>query len=94
MNGQQNQIQIRARDEDLRGVYSNIMQVSHTREEFVLDFFNIIADKGTLVSRVILSPGHLKRMVKVLEDSVKKYEDKIGKIEAAEAPKEELGFKS
>jgi len=35
----QQQIQIKAKDEDLKGSYSNLMQILHTKEEFILDFF-------------------------------------------------------
>ena len=34
----QQQIQIKAKDEDLKGIYSNLMQILHTKEEFILDF--------------------------------------------------------
>jgi len=36
---QPKQIQIKAQDEELKGKYSNLMQITHTQEEFVLDFF-------------------------------------------------------
>ncbi len=87
------QIQIRASDADLKGVYSNVMQVVHTQEEFMLDFFNIVGSTGVLSTRVILSPGHLKRMIQALEENMKKYEGHFGKISPAEAPTEEIGFK-
>jgi hypothetical protein len=87
------QIQIRASDADLKGVYSNVMQVVHTQEEFILDFFNIVGSTGVLSTRVILSPGHLKRMIQVLEENMKKYEGLFGKILPTEAPTEEIGFK-
>jgi len=87
------QIQIRASDENLKGVYSNVMQVIHTQEEFILDFFNIVGSTGVLSTRVILSPGHLKRMIQALEENMKKYEGHFGKILPAEAPTEEIGFK-
>jgi len=93
---QQQQIQIRASDADLKGVYSNSMRVTHTQEEFVLDFFNImLADNsGILVSRIITSPGHFKRMIQALQDNLQKYESHFRKIEAAEGPEEsEIGFR-
>ncbi len=37
---QPNQIQIKATDEKLKGEYSNVMQIMHTKEEFVMDFLN------------------------------------------------------
>lgn len=91
---QQQQIQIRASDTDLKGIYSNTMRVTHTQEEFVLDFLNVLPPAGQLVSRVITSPGHFKRMIQALQDNLQKYESRFGKIEAAENPKEgEIGFK-
>jgi hypothetical protein len=86
------QIKIKAKDEDLKGVYSNLMQVSHTKEEFVLDFFLALPPEGILVSRVIMSPGHLKRMIKALQNNVGKYEEKFGKIEEAKTPDAKIGF--
>ena len=89
---QQKQLPIGAAPEDLKGRYSNLMQIAHTQEEFVLDFFNIVAGSGALVARVTLSPGHLKRIVKTLEINFKKYEDKFGATEAAEEPENKIGF--
>jgi len=87
------QIQIKAGDAEIKGVYSNVMEVKHTREEFCLDFLNIIPPFGALTARVIVSPGHMKRMIKVLEENLKKYESGFGAIEEAEEPKKpNIGF--
>lgn len=91
---QQKQIQIKAQDQDLKGSYSNSMQITHTQDEFVLDYFLVLPPQGTLASRVILSPGHLKRMLAALQDNLEKYEGKFGKIQQAEAPEAPLGFSS
>ena len=40
---QQAQIQIKASDDELKGKYSNISKVMHTREDFVIDFLNILS---------------------------------------------------
>ena len=79
-------IQIIAGDEDLKGRYANQMSVSHTGEEFVLDFFAVTPSsggqaRGTLVSRVVTSPPHFKRIVAALEDNLEKYEAQFGEIE-------------
>ena len=89
---QPQQIKIKVRDEDLKGVYSNLMQVWHAKEEFLLDFFLVSPPEGILVSRVLLSPGHLKRMIRALEENVAKYEGKFGKIVEAEVPEVPIGF--
>ncbi|MBN1862074.1 MAG: DUF3467 domain-containing protein, partial [Dehalococcoidales bacterium] len=80
--------------ESLRGgVYSNNMLVTHTKEEFVLDFMMVAPPAGMVTARVIVSPGHMKRMVSALTENLKKYEAKFGKLaEAAEPPKTTMGF--
>lgn len=89
---QQKQIQIKAHDDELKGKYSNLMQITHTQEEFMLDFFLVVPPQGSLTSRVILSPGHLKRITKALQDNIEKYEGKFGKIQEAQPPESSLGF--
>lgn len=93
--GQQQKLQIKMSDEVLKGAYANAMQVAHTQEEFILDFMNLSPAQGVGIvnSRVIISPGHLKRVIAALEINLKQYEDRFGKIKAADAPSE-IGFKS
>jgi hypothetical protein len=86
----QQQLKIKAKDDDLKGSYSNLMQVAHTKDEFILDFFMVSPPQGILCSRIIMNPGHLKRMRKALEENISKYEEKFGKIEESEAPKADL----
>lgn len=78
------QIQISASDEDLKGRYANLMSVSHTAEEFVLDYFAVTpagdGPRGHLVSRVIVSPAHYKRILAALSDNLHKYEEQFGEI--------------
>jgi len=74
------QVQINANDEVARGRYSNNMLVTHTREEFILDFL-LSAPNGTqLVSRVMVSPGHMKRVLAALADNMHKYEANYGEV--------------
>ena len=74
------------------GNYANNMLVTYTKEEFIMDFMMIVPPVGVVNSRVIINPGHLKRIIKALEDNVKKYESNFGVIEIAEEPKGEIGF--
>jgi hypothetical protein len=71
----------------LGGVYANQMVVSHTGEEFLLDFVNLFPPEGVVNARVIVSPGHLKRMIRALADNLQKYEGRHGQIQEAPAPK-------
>ena len=94
-NQSSNQMQIKISDEVLKGNYANAMQVAHTKEEFLLDFMNLSPHQGMGIvsSRIIMSPGHVKRVIVALQDNLKKYEDQFGKIEQADAPNPEIGFK-
>lgn len=87
-----NQLPIKADEKVLQGIYANAMQITHTKEEFVLDFFNVFPPTGTLNARVILSPGHLKRVYVALGENLQKYEAAHGKVAAAQDPGE-IGFK-
>ena len=92
-------MQIKASDEAIGGNYSNAAQISHTKEEVLIDFFLMHPPMGKLQSRVIMSPGHAKRLAVALTQNLKNYEKEHGEIKAAEAPKKvdgtttgELGF--
>jgi hypothetical protein len=89
---QEQKIHLKAKDDDLKGNYSNIMQVVHSKEEVILDFFLNAPPEGILVSRLIMSPGHAKRVAMALSENIKKYEDKYGKIQDTEIPEEKIGF--
>jgi hypothetical protein len=86
------QLQIKVLDNDLKGIYSNLMQIVHTKEEFIFDFFFNAPPQGILASRVILNPAHAKRMAMALAENVKKYEEHFGKIAETEMPEEKIGF--
>jgi len=68
------------------GVYSNQMVVSHTREEFLLDFVNLFPPAGVVNARVIVSPGHMKRMIRALQENLGRYENVHGPVIEAEEP--------
>jgi len=42
---------------------------------------------GALTARVIVSPGHVKRIFNALSENIKNYEEKFGTIRLAETPK-------
>ena len=93
-NGQQQEIKVNFPPHLQGGVYSNNMVVSHTKEKFIMDFMMVAPPVGTVMSRVIISPGHVKRMISALQDNVKKYEARFGTIQAAEELKGNIGFQA
>lgn len=77
---------IKISDEDLKGRYSNLLRVTHTREEFILDFINLVPPQGAVTARVVTSPGHLKRIVRTLQATLERYESAHGTILEAPEP--------
>ena len=80
------QLQIHMPEDIQAGRYANQMMVRHTREEFVLDFMNVFPPQGVVTSRMIVSPGHLKRMIRALSENLQKYEVRFGEIVEASRP--------
>jgi hypothetical protein len=93
-NPQPQQIQVKITDEVLKGIYANLAQVAHTKEEFVVDFLSMMPPQGIVAARVYMSPSHTKRLAAALLDNVKKYEEQFGKIEEGTATAPEIGFKT
>ena len=86
MQDKRNEIRVEFPKDLVGGAYANNMAVSHTREEFIMDFLMITPPSGTVTGRIIVSPGHIKRIVKALEDNISRYEEKFGIIQTAEEP--------
>ena len=82
-------LHVKMPDKVLPGVYSNQMMVSHTREEFLIDFINLFPPEGVVNARVIVSPGHLKRMIRALRENLARYETSHGPIVEAAPPAQE-----
>ena len=81
-------INIQAPDEVKEGVYSNLAMVSHSPEEFVLDFIFIVPSPpfGKLRSRVVLSAPHAKRFLRALQENVSRFESQFGPIPDMQGP--------
>jgi len=82
----QGHLEIKISDEELKGRYSNLLRITHTREEFILDFIQIVPPQGVVTARVVTSPGHLKRIVRALGANLSRYEEAHGPIAEADEP--------
>lgn len=81
------QMHITADNDTRRGTYSNLALISHRKEEFVIDFLFVDpqtqtpkADQALLTSRVVLNPGHMKRLYQAVGENIQRYEKNFGKI--------------
>lgn len=87
-------IQVQADEQTLQGKYSTMAQVTHTAEEFWIDFFAIMPNPqiARLLARIIVSPQHAKRLGKAILENVSNYEQKFGVIEEDRTTPPNLGF--
>ena len=86
MSNERNEIKVEFPKELIGGVYANNMAVAHTREEFIMDFLMVAPPAGTVNARIIVSPGHMKRIFSALQENIAKYEKNFGPVQMAEEP--------
>jgi hypothetical protein len=79
-------VEIKISDQELQGRYSNLLRITHTREEFFLDFIQLAPPQGIVTARVVTSPGHLKRIVRALAANLSRYEEAFGPVAEALEP--------
>ncbi len=91
---QQQQIQLDLDENMGQGVYSNLVMITHSPSEIILDFARMMPGlpKAKIVSRIIMTPQHAKLLLKALEDNIKKYESRFGEIKLHGIEQKKLGF--
>ncbi len=79
---EQGQVQIKADEKELQGLYSNLAMIHHTIEEFTLNFIYLFPNgaQGKLLSSVIVHPSHAKRIWRALGENISRYEAQFGPI--------------
>jgi hypothetical protein len=92
----QQQVQIKADERELLGQYTNLVVVHHNAEEFTLNFIYLFPTlpQGKLVASMIMSPTHAKRLLRALEENVRRYEAQFGTLPegSGPAPEPNVGF--
>lgn len=81
-DGQPPQINIELTEAAAEGIYSNLVLVSHSSSEFVIDFARLLPGppKGKVYSRIIMTPMHAKALIATLQENVSRYERNFGSI--------------
>ena len=79
-------LNIEISEEVSEGQYANLVIITHSHAEFVVDFVNVMpgTPKSKVKSRIILTPQHAKRFMKALIDNVKRFEAANGPIQDIE----------
>ena len=80
-----------------QGHYSNLVIISHSTSEFILDFATVLPGlpKAKVKSRLVLTPEHAKRLLLSLQENITRYESNVGKIHIPQhqSPAEPFGPK-
>lgn len=85
---QQQNLKLNITPEVAEGTYSNLVIISHTPAEVVMDFAQMLpgAEGSAAVrQRIIMNPIHAKRTLAALSDNIRKYEQQFGTIEEPRA---------
>ena len=77
-----NQIKIVVSDQLALGTYANFASIVHNFAEFIIDFGRIVPgrDEVQVVSRVVMTPVHVKQLLRALTENVAIYERNFGLI--------------
>jgi ribonuclease BN (tRNA processing enzyme) len=91
---QNNQLNIEISEEIAEGQYANLVIITHSHAEFVVDFVNVMpgTPKSKVKSRVILTPQHAKRFMKALTENINRFESINGKIQDLEETQIPMNF--
>jgi hypothetical protein len=76
-------IQLQLDDDIAQGMYSNLVLVNHTENEFVLDFAFLQpgSPRAKVRARVVSSPRHTKRLLRALQKNLERFEEHFGVID-------------
>jgi hypothetical protein len=82
ISGNPGKMEIELSEEESLGTYSNLVMITHSPSEFILDFIAVMpgVPKAKVAKRMILTPDHAKRLANALVDNVKRYEEEHGAI--------------
>lgn len=91
------QLKVNIPKENSEGIYSNVVFTNFNQSEFILDFARIMpgVPEAKVYARILLNPQHTKRLYKLLERNIEKFEEKFSEIDLPEnISKQGVGFQT
>jgi len=90
MNPKDGEIKIVVSDQQALGTYANFASIVHNFAEFIIDFGRIVPGREDVhvVSRVVMTPVHVKQLLRALTENVTIYERNFGPIASGPAAPE------
>lgn len=81
-NNEKKQLSLDLKPEVAKGSYSNLVIISHSPSEFIIDFATMLPglQKPEISNRIVMNPEHAKRLLNALADNINKYESQFGPI--------------
>ena len=82
MSDAERKIKIVVGDHQLLGTYANFASIVHNFGEFIVDFGRVVPGREDVqvVTRVVMTPVHLKQLLRALTENVAIYENNFGEI--------------
>jgi len=79
-------IQLQMDDAIAQGMYTNLVLINHSENEFLLDFAFLQPGnpRARVCARMISSPRHTKRLLRALQKNLERYEARFGVIDVGE----------
>src|SRR5689334_8865461 len=71
---------VSASEELLEGSYATNAIILSTKDEFMIDFMTVFPPKPRIVSRVVVTPTHMAKILEVWKTALSKYEAHFGAL--------------
>jgi hypothetical protein len=90
------QISLELGEKESEGIYSNLALITHSPSEFFIDFARAMpgVKKTKVYARVVMTPQNVKMLLNALDQNIKKFEDRFGKIKIMGKEGQEIGFQT
>jgi Protein of unknown function (DUF3467) len=81
-------IKIVVNDQLALGTYANFASIVHNFAEFIIDFGRIVPgrEEVQVVSRIVMTPVHVKQLLRALGENVNIYERNFGEVPQGPSP--------
>jgi len=80
------ELKIKINDNITPGKYANQIVIMHSQDEFIIDYIAAFPPEPGVVSRVVMTPGHFKRILSAMKENLDKYEKQFGEITVSGDP--------
>jgi hypothetical protein len=90
------QISVELGEKESEGIYSNLALIAHSPSEFFIDFARVMpgVKKSKVYARIVMTPQNVKMLQNALEQNIKKFEERFGKINVRGQGGAEIGFQT